>query len=653
MLYSPHPLPEPYLVASRCLAALAAFLLIVAACSPTPTPQLTPVGTPTAGPSPTPAPPTATLTPAPTPTPVPVELVICQTAEPASLYWYGDNVAARDAIFSALYDGPIDTAGFSLQPVILEALPSVEAGTAGLVEVEVQPGQRVLDAATGALVPLVEGVQLAQLDGTVLAYAGTAPARTVQTWAEFGLRPGLRWSDGEPLTAADAVFGYEVAASPETPASKFVTDRTAGYAALDEQRLRWTGLPGWVDPDFAQRFWPPLPRHRYASYSPAQLLALPEANEAPLGWGAFMLPAGGWVKGQRLTLVRNPYYTSAQPTASNVDQVTFRFGLAPDRILSELEAGACHVAPASVDFGARLAEVLQAGEAGRLAVQVAPDRAFEHLDFGILPAEDYRRPAGDGLFQDVRVRQAVAFCLDRQALIDQLQAGLSEVPVSYVPASHPYFAGGQLAQYPFDPARGQALLAEAGWQDANGDGVRESGRNRLSVQLVTGPADNEFRAGLAAFIQAQLLANCGLEVVPALQTPEALAELWPTGVVFGRRFDLASFPWRTGSQPPCDLYLSQAIPSAENPGGANNTGYSNPAFDAACNAAQQALDESTRRANHVAAQAIFTQDLPSLPLFFRAKLGVAHPSVQGYQLDPTAPDLWNLEAISLAPAGGL
>jgi peptide/nickel transport system substrate-binding protein len=223
------------------------------------------------------------------------------------------------------------------------------------------------------------------------------------------------------------------------------------------------------------------------------------------------------------------------------------------------------------------------------------------------------------------------------------------VPAVYLPEHHPLYAADRLALYPFDPARGQTLLAEAGWQDANGDGVREKGTRRLAVRLSSGPADSAFRVALAEFVQAQLGENCGMEVTPDLLALPALVDAWPAGVLFGRRFDLGSFPWRAGLEPPCDLYVTDAIPSDNNPGGANNTGYSNPAFDAACAAALGALDEATRRAQHSEAQALFSQDLPSLPLFFRSKIGLTAPRVQGYQLDSSAPsDLWNIESLSLS-----
>jgi len=251
----------------------------------------------------------------------------------------------------------------------------------------------------------------------------------------------------------------------------------------------------------------------------------------------------------------------------------------------------------------------------------------------------------------VRMRRAIAYCLNRAALISQLLDGLSEVPAAYLPSGHPLFASEQITHYPFDPAQGQALLEEMGWSDQNGDGIRElsGSRRTLTLDYASGPAGSPFREALMQFVQTQLRENCGIELRPSFFEPDELYALWPEGVLFGRKFDLGQFPWRTGVEPPCDLYLTQAIPSDQNPGGANNTGYSNPAFDEACLAAQQALDEATRRSRHAEAQAIFTQDLPSLPLFFRVKAGVALPRVNGYTVDPTAnSDLWNIESINLS-----
>jgi peptide/nickel transport system substrate-binding protein len=575
-------------------------------------------------------------------------LVVCQTGEPASLFLYGDDTRARAGIFQALFDGPMDVLGYTYQPVILEALPSVAAGTAGQIEVDVALGDRVVDAATGAVVPLGEGVTLAAPDGTTFVYSGDQPARTVQIWAEFQLRPDVLWSDGQPVTADDSRFSFEIASSGDTPISKFVIDRTSSYEATDQARVRWTGLPGWQDSGFAQRFWTPLPRHAYGALNAAALRADSAANERPLGWGPFVIGAEGWVKGGHLTLERNPNYFRAGEGLPYLDQVTFRFGLDPASILDELGTGGCDLAGDDVDLSGSIGELLSAQANGWLNVQTVPDSAFEHLDFGILPADGYRRAAGNDLFQDARVRQAVAHCLDRQAIIHDLLNGLSEVPAVYVPSDHPAFGGEAVALYDFDPPQGQSLLEQAGWLDADNDGVRERGQRRLSVNLISGPAESEFRQQLLSAISEQLLTNCGLEATPVFEATEPLVAIWPDGPIFGRKFDLTTYPWRAGVVPPCDLYTTSAIPDSDNPGGTNNTGYSNPEFDTACQTALTALDEETRRAAHAQAQIIFAADLPSLPLFFRPQLAAAVTAVSGFQLDPTAASvIWNIETLDV------
>jgi len=646
---------RPIPVGLKRLSGLTLLLTLLTACvGPAPLPTLAPTlalpatpetPSPTTGAQPTTAAPAPTTTPTvlPSPTAIPVELVVCQQAEPTALYLYADDVAARAGILEALYDGPLDTVNFELQPVILEELPSLANGRLMLREVTVRPDDRVVDAIDLQVKVLAEGVRLAQLDGSVITYTAGAQARTVQVTAEFRLKPGVLWSDNQQVTADDSRFSFEAAAYFDTPTSKFVTDRTQSYEVVDRLTVRWTGLPGFRDREAQRRFWSPLPRHLFQNISPSDLKSNIEANERPVGWGPFVLRE--WVRGERLVLARNPNYFRTAEGLPRVDQLVFRFGLTPEQIISEIEAGRCHLSPPASGFEALVPQLLEKQRAGTLAPHFAPDLAFEHLDFGIVSADGYQRVAGPEVFQDVRVRRAVAHCVDRAALIRELVNGLGEPPASYVPEAHPLYGGERLAVYRFDPARARALLEEAGWTDANGDGVRERGDRPLTLEYVSGPETSAFRRQLAQLLQTQLR-NCGLELRLRWASPEDLYAPWPSGPLFGRRFDLGSFPWRTGVEPPCELYLTEAIPNDLSPGGANNTGYSSAAFDAACQRARRSFDPAQQRAAHLEAQIIFTRDLPSLPLFFRYKVSVTHPGVAGYRLESTArSDLWNIEAI--------
>jgi len=208
-----------------------------------------------------------TATPAPTGTPGPTTLTVCQVGEPESLYLYGGSYAARN-VLQAIYDGPIDHRAFDFQPVILEKLPTLEEGDAYFQTVTAQAGDRVVDV-TGEVVTLQQGTQVfpdhacrdAANPECVVTFDGNTPIEMERMVVSWTLKDGVTWSDGEPVTADDSVYSYELACHPDTPSSKYVCDRTFSYAAAGKRTVVWTGLPGFVDDLYATNFFSPLPRH--------------------------------------------------------------------------------------------------------------------------------------------------------------------------------------------------------------------------------------------------------------------------------------------------------------------------------------------------------------------------------------------------------
>ncbi|HID52835.1 MAG TPA: hypothetical protein EYP41_12475 [Anaerolineae bacterium] len=149
-------------------------------------------------------------------------------------------------------------------------------------------------------------------------------------------------------------------------------------------------------------------------------------------------------------------------------------------------------------------------------------------------------------------------------------------------------------------------------------------------------------------VQADL-AECGIQV----SLYDVPAEKWfddgPFSPLFGRRFDLATYAWLTGITPPCGLYLSSNITGPEEQGfggwgNVNATGWANEEYDAACQTALDALpgtDAYTE--NHREAVRIFTERLPTIPLFQYVNTAVTHPSIRSFQPNPTQPsELWNI-----------
>jgi peptide/nickel transport system substrate-binding protein len=624
--------------------ARAILLFILAACGPTPVPPPStspapiliasatrPIATPAPATPSAVAPPTPTLSPTPT---GPRDLTICLAGEPESLYRYARPEANRDHILAALYDGPIDSANYGFQPVLFDKLPSLANGDAVIRTAKVISGQIVVDA-LGRVLPLAPGLRLRQLDGTIIAYDGGPDGVPLpQMVVSFHLRPGLLWSDGVPLTAGDSVFAFDVARSPDSfDPMRDAAERTASYDAPDPATIVWTSLPGDLDPLYATNFWPPLPRHQLGSLDPAQIAASDLAKRAPLGWGPFMIQ--DWQPGQRLVVQRNPNYWRAVEGLPRLGQVTYRFGAALADLASGLRDGTCDIVPSGAATDQAAAALQAAAQAGFVTLQTVPGVTLEHLDFNLAPSPIYTGTAQSGLFQDLRVRQPFADCLDRQSL----QPG-SAVPAAYLPPGHPLSA--VLQPYPFDPAQGRALLAQVGWTDTNGDGVIDKGGVALTLTL----AGDEAHQPLMQALQNQLGQNCGVGLRLQTLTQSELAGDWPDGVIFGRRFDLAVFAWRVGAVPPCELFTTAEIASAGNPGGANDSGYSNPAFDVACQQALFPLDQSAGAQRQAEAQRQFARDLPVLPLFFEPRRGAARPSVQGYTLDPSSPsELSNIEII--------
>ena len=610
----------------------------VAPTAPQPSPS------PPPPPSPTPAP---TSTPTPTP---PKELTICQAEEPNTLFIYGGPSRAAYNVLEAIYDGPIDTRTYEFQPVILEKIPSLADGDAALRTVRVEEGTKVADI-DGLAAELLPGITVLDNSGQQATFEGGVITMT-QMVVTFTLRADVTWADGQPLTAGDSRYSFDLAKEFDNPTLRLLWDRTQSYEVIDQHTVVWTGIPGYRDTLYFANFYHPLPQHVWGGNEVDQLLSAEVAHRRPLGWGPFVVE--DWVAGERITLVRNPYYFRAPEGLPRLDRVFFRFIPDPQEALDQLRAGECDLVTRDVIESGDLAPWLDAADAGTVQLISSPSVEWEHLDFGIDPAQWVRRP---DFFEDVRVRQAIALCIDRGRIVrDAFPYSGAEVAHSYVSTEHPLYAGDQLYRWDYDVSGGQALLDETGWADEDGDGIREAhdvvgvaNGTPFSVTLVTTSGHPAREA--TARILAENLAACGIGMtVENLPAEEFYAD-GPDGPVLGRQFELALFSWLNGLDAPCGLYLSAEIPGPENWWTtSNNSGYASAEYDAACQAALNALPGTRDYGRlHAEAQRILSHDLPIVSLYFVPKLVATHPEVRGVTLNPSQYlELWNVEEFDVA-----
>jgi peptide/nickel transport system substrate-binding protein len=589
-----------------------------------------------------------TVTPVPTPV-IPKTLIICLGQEPATLAWFKNDLVTGQ-VLQALYDGGIDSRNYQYQPVYYKKLPSFNDQDAARVEVAVKDGDTVYDAASGGVVTLTKGVNLTQLDGSIKVYDGKGSASAVQMWAQWTLVDGTRWEDGTPVTADDQVFTFQTDSSPDLPSvDKSLISVTAAFEALDQHTTRWTGIPGYTDNTFFLNVWQPLPKHIYGNLPAAKMLQDEAVNRKPPAFGPFKVDE--WVAGDHITLSRNPTYWRAGEGLPKLDKLIFRFIPDTNQLLAQLAAGKCDVGTHDNAFEASLPLIKQFQSQRLMALQIVAGTQYEHLDFNLKPSPNYsgfaaraRNANGSLVFANPQIRQALADCLDRPALIELAANGAAVIQDVYVPPSHPLYAGdANIVKYPFNPAAGLALLAKNGWKDTNGDGILDNGKGQ-DFSFVFSTRSNSLRQKTSQIIQAQLKANCMIDARIELYNSEFF-ETTRASILQGFNYDVAEFAFNTGVEPACEFYTSGAISRPANGwAGYNTLGYASAAFDAACQGAVSALDPAKKKDLHAQAQKIFSADLPSLMLFSPAIIAVTGPRVTGVIVDPTeASELWNVE----------
>lgn len=595
----------------------------------------------------------------PTPTLIPNPLSICIGEAPNTLYPYGNPNQAAQLILQAIYDGPIDHQDYDYQAVIFTAPSSLANENALIQQVEVTPGQTVLDN-TGEITALDFGTFVRPTGcfnhDCAVAYDGNQLIMD-QMVVLFNMRSDITWADGTPVTANDSVYGFSLDSSAPVPISKSLLEHTLSYEAVSEYQALWTGLPGFIDHTYQNNFWLPSPQHLWGDFSSDQLLTEAISAQKPIGYGPFSITS--W-DGNQITLHKNPKYFRANESLPLVNPLIFKVvGQDGNGNLQLLLSGECDILDSSATNGIDRESVLTLQGEGRLVATWANGNAWELINFGIQPQsydDGYSMWAADraNFFGDVRTRQAIAMCIDRQKIVDEISHGLSTVMNTYIPPDHG-LSSNNVVSYPFNPAGAAALLDEAGWL------LRPSGTFRVATGMTDGTfegtefsisyfyLDHPYSEAIAQIVKENL-AQCGIEVSLTAMPAEELYATGSEAKVFGRQFDLAQFTWQAAEEPPCNLFISEAIPGEDSDvfpykwGGWNLTGWTNATYDDACKATfGKAPGLEGYVQNHHLAQEIFASELPVIPLFTHQEMVIARPDICGLDFDPTAGFIWNVE----------
>jgi len=380
------------------------------------------------------------------------------------------------------------------------------------------------------------------------------------------LRDDIKWSDGEPLTADDYVFTYEMIMSEKNvplgryPYEEYVTsvvaqDPTTVVITFNKPFAAWlTSLFYWV-----------LPKHVLQPVFEADgTIDNAEWNRNPtVSLGPFVLSE--WETGSHLAFTANPNWI----TPPKLEQIFVR--IVPDDAAQEAA-----ILAGDSDIGTFLSsDQIQKLEAGG-KVKVVPVTSGYNEAWFLNVNPDTARP----FMLDVNVRKAIALASDRFTIVkDLLMESINPVNVTYWDMTPPYQTD-TLEPYPYDPEAAKKLLDEAGWVDGNGDGIREKDGVDLIVRYITN--QRELRKSVQAVVEQQWkLVGIGAELVNYSSDiywnsyndggPQALGE-----------YDIAEFSSVQNAYPDPDAssgWTCDQICNADNPDGANNQGYCNPEID--------------------------------------------------------------------------
>jgi peptide/nickel transport system substrate-binding protein len=436
-------------------------------------------------------------------------------------------------------------------------------------------------------------------------YAFADDGRTVT----FTLNEGVTFHDGKPLTSADAKYTLEhLFTSGKKKAASFTEAvpgaGTQSYIAAIETpdprtlviRLRkpWSSLlPNLVSV-------PVIPQGSGDSQ-----------KQTPVGTGPFRFVRYDESQ-QVVDLAAFDKYWQGAPSIKELrvrailDANTLQAELQSGRI--DLASGASNLSPDSYKFLARDAA---------LKVEQFPGANIVYLGFNCELAP----------LNNVKVRQAIAFALDREVVVRDLLLGQARLAHSILPEASWAFDAGQ--KYSFDTARSKQLLDEAGFPDPDGEGPRMRFDKPIVFKITSGNAATSQYAG----VFQNALKSVGVPVeIETLETNTLLPQL------NNGQFQMTTLRWIGGNQDPIflrDLFHSSEIPTPARGNVRNRSRYRNPELDRILDEAVATTDRAKARELYVRAWQIISNDVPMLPLWYPDVMVIAKKAVGNIKVDPS------------------
>lgn len=406
----------------------------------------------------------------------------------------------------------------------------------------------------------------------------------------YHLRRAVRFADGTPFTSRDVVFTYRAILDPRNPVTEAAPYRRIESLTTPDDwtvrirlRSRWAGAVRelFAASDYVYGI---LPAHAFSSTD----MVHAAWNEHPFGTGPFRVVR--WNRGDSVELAANPY---ANP-APRLTRVVVRMLPDENTAFIALQAHAIDFTDITYD------EVALARADRSLAVVAVPRNEVDDVEF----------QTQGPVMNDRRMREAVAFAVDRATIARAVYHGFDPLATTEIPPLFPQHDAAVPAPT-YDPARARALL----------------GQRHPVVRISFNASEDTYRA-VATVLQEDLRA-AGFDAVMRGATPSVLyAPPADGGVLYDGRFDLEVGGWYGGLDPETSEPWTCANRA---PYGPNVARWCDARYDAADALQARSLDPAARTAAFDTMQERVHDALPALFLVYRTEFEAINPSLRGFR----------------------
>jgi peptide/nickel transport system substrate-binding protein len=423
----------------------------------------------------------------------------------------------------------------------------------------------------------------------------SADKRTIS----FHLKPDLKWADGHALTSADVLFTWQ----------KVTDEKTRTPYGSDFKLVTKAETPDahTFRVSYDQPYAPALDTWAGLHILPKHLLQDQDINTTafarkPVGSHYYQLD--NWKNGQYLKLTRNPNATQGQ---AKITHLMSR--IIPDKAAQFLELSADNIDSMGLN-PIQYARIFPAKPElnKNIALYKELGNSYTYLGFNLK-----RKP-----FDDIRVRQAINYAINKQEIIDGVLLGLGE------PVASPYKPGTRwsnpaLKPYPYDPSKAKALLKAAGYADSDDDGILDKDGKPFRFEILTN--QNKEREMTGVLIQRRLK-EIGIDAnIRVLEWASFLGRF-----IKPKEFDVVVLGWSLSLDP--DQY-SIWHSSQQAPGQFNFISYNNPRADQLLVAGRLELDADKRMKIYHEFSKILLEDSPIVYLSAGYGLSAIHKRVRG------------------------